>query len=361
MSSSKGIPLEEDVYTEALSHVIERDFFPDLKILNAEASFLDALDSQDLIQIRLQKERLENIGRPVSPPTLVSTFNEDEHVLVNTQLSIDQFQAKYTSEDNASFHHLLDETNKKLRSKLAWMFNDEKKNQPTITDGSEKEQPAQVITYKSSGKNSLMFSPSTLTHPTSSLATLSDSITHDSNSTVSPPMTASDSILKRTSTTSDKRVQHHATRFNSATPLAQLLETQSMPFPSPMVSSTLTSTSSSTPYSLVSMTPIPTLHEDAPPTLTWGSIEATPVPVQDTPLRYHVPATPKREALLNLLTNPTSVSSASHPNKRRKFIQKGDSMLRASYGRDPKSNSLTTPSMLDRLPEIGSLLIYVLF
>ena len=43
-------------------------------------------------------------------------------------MTLDMFQAKYTSEDNESFNALLDEQNAKQREKFAWKFNGNKKS-----------------------------------------------------------------------------------------------------------------------------------------------------------------------------------------------------------------------------------------
>jgi protein DGCR14 len=40
--------VEEDEYIEGLSQVIERDFFPDLKRIRLQNSFLDAVNGMDL-------------------------------------------------------------------------------------------------------------------------------------------------------------------------------------------------------------------------------------------------------------------------------------------------------------------------
>ena len=48
--------LEEDSYQEALEHIIQRDFYPDLPKLRTQAQYLDALeknDMQKLNQIKL--------------------------------------------------------------------------------------------------------------------------------------------------------------------------------------------------------------------------------------------------------------------------------------------------------------------
>ena len=45
----------------------------------------------------------------------------------DTDLSLDNFQARYTSEDNSSFTQILDDENRKRREKWAWAWNAQKR------------------------------------------------------------------------------------------------------------------------------------------------------------------------------------------------------------------------------------------
>ncbi|KAG5517942.1 hypothetical protein PMAC_000397 [Pneumocystis sp. 'macacae'] len=88
--------LDEDAYQQALSDIIKRDFFPDL--LDMEAA-----------------------DPALSPHTLSP---DTAHVTRN--LSLDQFLAKYTSEDNASFADLLARHNQRLRDAYRWAWDGNK-------------------------------------------------------------------------------------------------------------------------------------------------------------------------------------------------------------------------------------------
>ena len=42
--------------------------------------------------------------------------------LPDTNLSLDEFVAKYTSEDNASFNDIIDQARERLRSRYRWVY-----------------------------------------------------------------------------------------------------------------------------------------------------------------------------------------------------------------------------------------------
>jgi len=145
--------LDEDSYTEALSHIIARDFFPGLLESETQQEYLDALESKDLDWISSASRRLQHVMTPgrrrrgagAEPPsspwpgrvadTPVGSYSGDTPALVvslavsepkvaviDTNMSLGAFQAKYTSEDNESFYKLLDKQNQKNVEKYAWLW-----------------------------------------------------------------------------------------------------------------------------------------------------------------------------------------------------------------------------------------------
>lgn len=176
------VVLDEDTYTEALSEIIARDFFPGLLEAKHQQEYLDALDSHDpewiaeasrklntvmTPQFREQQKRMgrRRAGTGTSfTPTPTPSWGGSAGGLVtptprsgmagmetpgsvrstvtsmssasglggpgkpkpDTGLSLDAFQAKYTSEDNASFNDILDRQNEKRRNAYAWMWNGNK-------------------------------------------------------------------------------------------------------------------------------------------------------------------------------------------------------------------------------------------
>lgn len=137
--------LEEEEYTAALSHIIARDFFPSLVHLDATNDYLDALQTQDSGLINASVRRLQDISAtPVAsrqnapwqtPSETPYGFGPSESPLrsphrmppskrprYDSSIRLDMFQAKYTSEDNASFTHILDEENKQRKEKWTWAW-----------------------------------------------------------------------------------------------------------------------------------------------------------------------------------------------------------------------------------------------
>ncbi len=153
--------LDEDDYTDALSHIIARDFFPGLLETQSKQEYLNALDSQDHEWIADAGRKLKEVMTPgpdgrilrgrrgtgITPATglfgrggetpkawqgdtpmsVVSTAStttsaKPEKPEIDTNLSLGAFQQKYTSEDNESFYKLLDKQNQKKTEKHAWMW-----------------------------------------------------------------------------------------------------------------------------------------------------------------------------------------------------------------------------------------------
>ncbi|KAI0167039.1 nuclear protein DGCR14 [Hypoxylon sp. FL1284] len=203
--------LDEDSYTDALSQIIARDFFPGLLESETQQEYLDALDSKDEAWISSASRRLQQVmtpgrrrsrrGTSLAPgaqtpkgfvgDTPVSISSEaapsiaKEEDEIDTNMSLGAFQSKYTSEDNESFYKLLDKQNSKRAEKYAWLWSGNKlpskmqlkqkqieanlaEKRSLTDDGFEKdrlaikdrdERPAQPDTWKSLPNNSLMFAP----------------------------------------------------------------------------------------------------------------------------------------------------------------------------------------------------------
>ncbi|OAA64603.1 molecular chaperone [Niveomyces insectorum RCEF 264] len=170
--------LDEDTYTDGLSKIIARDFFPGLLESESQLDYLNALDSKDEAWISSAGRRLREVMTPgrrrrsrlltpsslrslghdgasvfggktprsfagdtpasvVSVGTEVSTSSTTVSTAAtrssgmdkkppDTNVSLGAFQAKYTSEDNESFYKLLDRQNQTRAEKHAWLWNGNK-------------------------------------------------------------------------------------------------------------------------------------------------------------------------------------------------------------------------------------------
>ncbi|KAL1877096.1 hypothetical protein VTK73DRAFT_8833 [Phialemonium thermophilum] len=205
--------LDEDTYTDALSHIIARDFFPGLLQSETQQEYLDALESKDQAWIASAARRLQQIMTPgrqpmkipaartgsqtptgyagdtpmstitaaSAPTTSTSAFKS----AVDMNLSLGAFQAKYTSEDNESFYKLLDKQNLKRAEKYGWLWRGNKlpskmqlkqkeielklsQSRSLIDDGFKKgrlaikdkdDRPAAPDHWKAKPNNELMFIP----------------------------------------------------------------------------------------------------------------------------------------------------------------------------------------------------------
>ncbi len=161
--------LDEDTYTDAISEIIARDFFPGLLETRTQQEYLDALNSDDRGWISSAGKRLTEVmtpgprrGRrgtsmatpgPMDTPrgyggdTPMSVMSDVTTSTVATQkpevdlnMSLDNFQAKYTSEDNESFNKLLDKQNTKKAQRYAWMWAGNKIPAPRQIKQREREQ-----------------------------------------------------------------------------------------------------------------------------------------------------------------------------------------------------------------------------
>lgn len=218
--------LDEDTYTDALSHIITRDFFPGLLELETQEDYLNALESNDSDWIASAGQRLSeamtpgpdgrrlrgrrgvsmtptpglfglagatprNLTGAETPGTVLSTTSKSTAVAstqtpqADTNMSLNTFQAKYTSEDAESFNKLLDRQNIKKVEKNAWLWSSNKIPEPRqiayrkqqeklLTDSQEQEatdgklrrsisapdlRPAGPDSWRSNPRNALMFRP----------------------------------------------------------------------------------------------------------------------------------------------------------------------------------------------------------
>lgn len=192
--------IDEDSYTEVLSNIICRDFFPGLRETEAQHEYLDALESKDHSWIGRADQRLRDAFTPArratpsatptastivggrtpsvygaaTPGSVVSSFAERK-TEIDSNVSLGKFQSTYTSEDNESFYKLVDKQNQKRADKNSWVWNENKLpskqmlkqreiNDRLLTEGKKEiedsdTRPARPDSWKANPKNALMFGP----------------------------------------------------------------------------------------------------------------------------------------------------------------------------------------------------------
>ncbi|KAI0348443.1 hypothetical protein BDW22DRAFT_1350657 [Trametopsis cervina] len=148
-SLNRQVILDEDEYTEAMSQIIARDFFPSLVHIGATNEYLDALKSRDPELIGATVRRLEELSTPRTARSayMHQTPSQTPYGLgpsdtpmrtprgeppakrarYDTDISLDEFQARYTSEDNSSFTQILDEENRRRKEKYGWAWHAQKR------------------------------------------------------------------------------------------------------------------------------------------------------------------------------------------------------------------------------------------
>ncbi|GAA5892249.1 hypothetical protein JCM5296_003217 [Sporobolomyces johnsonii] len=151
--------LSEEEYVSHLSDIIKRDFFPHLTTLDAQHEVLEAWESEDPVRIEESVRKMREICTPTprrraregatpgrtpfdsgsvsatptyfdrtpmtsssSTPLPSSSRTALPHQRVDTSLSLDAFQSRYTSHDNSSFAVLLARDNAARREKHAWAW-----------------------------------------------------------------------------------------------------------------------------------------------------------------------------------------------------------------------------------------------
>ncbi len=150
--------MDEDDYVEEVSAIIERDFFPELEKLEAQHQYLDASERNDVATMNRLREQYSSTGpikhqrpgqgspdtfetpaeerrqddvegeskKPVKPEDDERRSESGEQDKDQTRnMSLDEFMAKHTSEDNESFNEIQEESRRKFVLTHSWMFKED--------------------------------------------------------------------------------------------------------------------------------------------------------------------------------------------------------------------------------------------
>mmetsp|Transcript_6253 Transcript_6253/g.11553 ORF Transcript_6253/g.11553 Transcript_6253/m.11553 type:complete len:255 (-) Transcript_6253:1443-2207(-) len=193
--------LDEDTYVENMEHIIRRDYFPDLHAVESlnsltpgtpgvtpgiPGSVRGRIEDTPLSQLRGTsfEEDTPLISRdadpmdnhePGTPMSAVSGFTLDSTLGNHTKdttitpnetkkfkrakdMSLDQFAATHTSQDNASFQDILAKDRVKQRKRYWWLKEKEIQGQ-RLTAGTDDSSTAKIKFWKYTNKNALMYVP----------------------------------------------------------------------------------------------------------------------------------------------------------------------------------------------------------
>ncbi|KAK6358588.1 hypothetical protein TWF730_007914 [Orbilia blumenaviensis] len=347
--------LDEDSYTTAISDIIARDFFPGLTEAKHQEEYLDALASKDREWIASAGRKLSEVmtGSRVrnrhSTPSLRSAaldatpsargfdtpMSARDDISVGTassnpmkknyedKLSLDNFQSKYTSEDNASFNDLLDDQNQKRRDEYGWLWRGNKISKPSVIaekerqkllkekeekDGVDKaklleyqdDKPAMPETWKVNPRNGLMFTP----------ANLDDEM-------LDPDLNPATNTESRAA---PKGISHANTRMpaprevNAIPPSPSVSAIRDAIAGRPRYSASDASVSGigATPrvngYSFVDDAPSPSPSELGLPPMTWGTVDDLLPSVEASPSPFKINEQPRRERTLHRMVDKVAKS-----------------------------------------------------
>ncbi|KAL1925580.1 uncharacterized protein VTP21DRAFT_463 [Calcarisporiella thermophila] len=333
----KPLVLDEDTYTDALSYIIERDFFPDLTKLKAQHEYLDAIESSDPERINRAHHQLTEIARtgktprlktPAPTPKILSetpiqgfdtpctpSFQESEEEVSNETSNLDKldlnmslsaFQAKYTSEDNASFSELMEKAEAKRRERYKWMFDKETgqlllEDKPKVSEDhllTEAPKNAQIDTWKYKVKNSLMYNPEGV-----------GSVLENSEIRGDPK-----AILYRNTRL---ETNDNLTNTSSMLPPSMVNAAQGIRTPYPLAAPSPDVAG----YNLVSATPAlsPSDLGGMTPLMTWGTVEGSPLLISggETPgQQFKLPPQSRRDLIAAKLSDRASKSIRKRAQSR---------------------------------------------
>lgn len=352
--------LDEDKYLEEMGKIIQRDFFPDLEKLKAQNSYLEALEKNDIQKMRELYVKYSSGCRPpteryaASPATFETPIDarreEDENGVGNVsnsneslngdgktatnnnnnetsapeteqrEPSLDEYLAKFTSEDNQSFQEIMKEADVKHKQKYSWLYEAEEKSEsnqknmlalPSIEEQAQvPDRPFNIDTWGFRNKNYIMYVPDGVPltpEEQVEMAKRKQEIAHTNTRLACNPF---------------NEQQNKETIHQLASQQAQALEGKIGVDGKEL---TLNSTPKVNGYGFVK-TPSPAPGVAESPLMTWGMIEGTPFRLDggDTPVRgttgpsFRIPEPPKREKLALALAEK---AGERHRDRKNKAIE----------------------------------------
>lgn len=191
--------LDEESYIESVQKIIQRDFYPDVEKLRAQNEYLDAEECGDLEKMRqiaikfgsslgkisrdspvpyVTPATFETPEAELGSPSLMSKLRSGNKVVTEGDAEkdenkaslpgLDDFLAKHTSEDNASFEQIMEVAEDREKMRNSWLHEAEEesmqRHQEIMALPSAERQAIQSIqagvdTWRYQARNSLMYYP----------------------------------------------------------------------------------------------------------------------------------------------------------------------------------------------------------
>jgi len=152
--------LDEDEYEATLGKIIKRDFFPNLlkDEQDESSSGIAAPKRQGKFNSSWDDTPSQT---PMQTPSLHSGPNKEVQKKAMENMSLNEFLATHTSEDNASFVQIKAEDAAKRKEKLAWLYDSETKaiefKQKMLENNPEMK--GEMLTWDFKAKNKLLWPP----------------------------------------------------------------------------------------------------------------------------------------------------------------------------------------------------------
>ncbi|KAJ8881601.1 hypothetical protein PR048_018087 [Dryococelus australis] len=329
--------LDEDLYIKNLGNIIERDFFPDLTKFKKEAEGLESagkfrIDSGELgpsvpAAAGLSPatfetpaaERREDEEQPTANVKDIPDVKKDgQQEEEKDKLSLDEFLANHTSEDNENFEVIIKEANERARRKNTWLQNTEFENEqergnilrvPSIEEQANPgPRPLNLDTWGLNNKNYIMYVPDGVAPTKEEMieqATKRRTIVHENTRLQANPFNERHN---------KEMIQHLAQTqaFHTVDGKIGVDGREMVRTETPKVNG----------FSFVG-TPSPAPGVNESPLMTWGGVESTPFQLggNDTPLlsskgpSFRIAEPPKRERLAMELAGKASEGLRSRKQK----------------------------------------------
>ena len=370
--------LAEEDYVDRVEAIIERDYFPELEKLHAQADYIDAKERNDTVtMMRLQEkysgcrpgtgkvatrlaspatfETPQDLPRESDPRRPGGTNEPDEtpdnkdkeedilppEEKKKKKQSLDDFLANHTSEDNMSFDDIQEEAAKKHRIKNAWMYKDEaihleRKAQsmalpsieqqaalpwggPSSSASGHDDKPLDIDLWTYQNINHVMHYPDTL------------ELTEDQKTELAKKkkeIVLTNTRLEDLPWKTEKQMEamrREAERLKEAQEGKVGIDGKELVRPE---------TPSVNGFKLMNMAPTPQLGPGDSPLMTWGEVESTPFRLEgaETPLvtghgagsGYSMRAPSQRDRLAKELADK---NSKAYRDKKTKAIQQAQKSL----------------------------------